>query len=228
MAPVPGAGGEWMVERLRGSAGELHSRPLEVGSRPLWSWLEVTGPAVVLGGGQDGDVIERERAERAGVEICRRRGGGTLVWLDRDSIWFDVSISSSDPRWETDVGRAFLWLGEFLAGAMGSLGVSADVRTGGLRSGPWSDLLCFGGLGPGELTVGGRKLVGLSQRRTRAGARFQGVVYPRWRPDALRGLVDPRSWGGRGIRAADLALGLEDLGLTADDFRRAVDDRLGS
>ena len=215
------------MEYLRGSAGELHSRPLEVGSLPLWSWLEVTGPAVVLGSGQADDVIERERALRAGVEICRRRGGGTLVWLDRNSIWFDVSISSSDPRWDEDVGRAFLWLGEFLAGVLESLGVSAEVGTGGLRSGPWSDLLCFGGLGPGELTVGGRKLVGLSQRRTRVGARFQGVVYPRWRPDDLRDLVDPRSWDGRRGRASDLAVGLEDLGLTTQDFRRAVGARLG-
>ncbi len=44
---------------------------------------------------------------------------------------------------------------------------------------PWSSLVCFAGLGPGEVTVDGRKLVGISQRRTRAGARFQCAVYSR-------------------------------------------------
>ena len=42
---------------------------------------------------------------------------------------------------------------------------------------PWSDLVCFAGLGPGEVLLDGRKLVGLSQRRTRNGVRIQGTLY---------------------------------------------------
>ncbi len=223
---MSGAADSWIVEELRGTAGELHSRPLDGSVRPLWSWLEVTGPAVVLGSGQADTVIDQRRAEGAGVEICRRRGGGTLVWLDRESMWFDVSIASSDPRWETDVGRAFIWLGELLAETLESLGVPATVRTGGLLRGPWSDLLCFGGLGPGEVSVAGRKLIGLSQRRTRDRARFQGVVYPRWEPGAIQGVVDPRRWAVPEGNPEDLAVGLEDLGLSPADLRRALDRHL--
>ncbi len=48
---------------------------------------------------------------------------------------------------------------------------------------------CFAGLGPGEVTIGGRKAVGISQRRTRAGARFQCVAYERWDPGPLAALL---------------------------------------
>jgi hypothetical protein len=41
-------------------------------------------------------------------------------------------------------------------------------------------VVCFGGTGPGEVVVGGAKVVGLSQRRTRDGARFQCSVPLAW------------------------------------------------
>jgi len=41
----------------------------------------------------------------------------------------------------------------------------------------WSRLVCFDGLGPGELTRAGAKLVGISQRRTRTAARLQACWY---------------------------------------------------
>jgi hypothetical protein len=40
--------------------------------------------------------------------------------------------------------------------------------------------VCFAGLGPGEVTVDGRKAVGIAQRRTRAGSLFQCAVPLRW------------------------------------------------
>jgi lipoate-protein ligase A len=46
-----------------------------------------------------------------------------------------------------------------------------------MRDTAWSELVCFAGLGPGELSLDGRKLVGLSQRRTRNGIRIQGSLY---------------------------------------------------
>jgi hypothetical protein len=37
----------------------------------------------------------------------------------------------------------------------------------------------------------GAKVVGISQRRTRLGARFQCAVYHAWRPEAHSGLFSP-------------------------------------
>lgn len=42
-------------------------------------------------------------------------------------------------------------------------------------------VFCWHGLG--EVLSGGRKVVGISQRRNRDGARFQCVLYRQWRPE---------------------------------------------
>jgi hypothetical protein len=43
------------------------------------------------------------------------------------------------------------------------------------------------------VTIGGAKAVGISQRRTRAGARFQCAVHRRWDPAAVVApLAEPR------------------------------------
>ncbi len=56
----------------------------------------------------------------------------------------------------------------------------------------WSELVCFAGIAPGEVLLDGVKLVGLSQRRTRRGARFQCAVNRRFDGDLLIELLaDP-------------------------------------
>ena len=78
--------------------------------------------------------------------------------------------------------------------ALAAIGVvGTEVHGGGLICTPWCSLVCFAGLGPGEVTLGGAKLVGISQRRTRAGARFQCAVHRRWDPVAVvDALAEPR------------------------------------
>ena len=89
-------------------------------------------------------------------------------------VWADVTIAPGDPCWDDDVGRAFHWLGRTWADALRSLGASeVGFHQGRPVSSAWSRLACFAGLGAGEVTAGGRKVVGLSQRRTREGALFQ-------------------------------------------------------
>jgi hypothetical protein len=85
--------------------------------------------------------------------------------------------------------------------------------------------VCFAGLGPGEVTVGGRKLVGWTQRRTRAGSRFSGLMYPRWDPvpllDALVPDADVRRRAT--IGTARVGIGSIEAGLGgADDVLAAI------
>ena len=186
------AGRAWPVDHQRGPAADFHGRDLpEPVVRALW-WFEVTGPAVALGSTQRAEVVDAGAARDAGVEVVRRRSGGGAVWLAPDEVtWVDVLLPASDPRWDLDVGRAAHWLGSAWADALAALGVAgATVHTGGLERAPWSELVCFAGLGPGEVTVAGRKVVGISQRRTRAGARFQCAVLHRWDPRPLLGVLD--------------------------------------
>ena len=50
-------------------------------------------------------------------------------------------------------------------------------------------MVCFDGLGPGEVTSRGAKVVGVSQRRTRLAARFQTSLYLRHDPVRLVALL---------------------------------------
>jgi lipoate---protein ligase len=180
----------WAVERMAGSAAEFHARPLPDPPRRVVSVLRVDRPALVLGSAQPESDAGAGPLALAGVDLVRRRSGGGAVLLEpEDSLWVDVVVPPGDPLWDDDVGRAFHWLGHVWQGTLAAFGVDASVHTGPLVGGPWSRMVCFGGLGPGEVVVGGRKVVGISQRRTRLGARFQCVLLRRWDPRWLLALL---------------------------------------
>lgn len=179
--------GTWAVEHHRGSATAFHARDLPTPmARAVW-WFEVERPAVVLGSTQGPTSVDQQRAEQAGVEVVRRRSGGGAVWLaPAVTTWIDVLLPADDPLHDDDVSRAAHWLGEAWVRTLDRLGAhGAEVHRGAMVRSVWSDLVCFAGRGPGEVSCGGRKVVGISQRRTRAGARFQCAVLHRWDPAPL-------------------------------------------
>lgn len=178
----------WVVRDLVGTAASAHGTPLPPGPlhRRLWH-VHTTDRAIVLGSAQPDEGIDRDRARALGLDVVRRRSGGGAVLVEPgDLTWVDVVIPRGDPLWHDDVGRSFLWLGRIWAEVVRALGgVDVDVHTGAMRRSPASHAVCFAGLGPGEVTMGGAKVVGLSQRRTRHGARFQCALLHRWRPEPL-------------------------------------------
>jgi lipoate---protein ligase len=117
--------------------------------------------------------------------VRRRSGGGAVLVASDDPLWVDVDLPSGDSRWEDDVARSFLWLGQAWASVLADHGLEAEVHPGPFEPGRWGRLVCFAGRGPGEVFVAGKKVVGLAQRRTRAGARFQCAVPRRWDPAPL-------------------------------------------
>ena len=181
----------WEVARHEESAARFHARSLpDPATRSIWV-CDLAAPALVLGSAQPESVVDRGACDRAGVDVVRRRsGGGAVLVVPGDLLWVDVVIPAGDPLWEVDVGRAFHWLGDAWAAGLADLGVPASVHRGGLRRSEWSDLVCFAGLGAGEVTApGGAKLVGISQRRTRGAARFQCAALARWDVAALLELL---------------------------------------
>jgi lipoate-protein ligase A len=129
-------------------------------------------------------VVDGVRAEAKGIEVARRRsGGGAVLVMPGDPVWVDVWVPREDPLWNDDVGRAFDWLGDAWTAALTSLGARGvrAHRDGFAACTRWSSLVCFGGVGTGEVvTADGRKVVGISQRRTRAGAWFHSACLLRW------------------------------------------------
>ncbi len=181
----------WHLEWATGSAATFHLRPLpDPVHRTVWVHT-VDRPALVLGSTQPDGVVDRTAAAAAGVQVVRRRSGGGAVLLEPDgTAWVDVVIPTTDHLWTADVGVSFHWLGDAWVAALADLGVAGEVHRGPPVASPWSRLVCFAGLGPGEVrATGGGKVVGMAQRRTRVGARFQCAVPRRWAPDRLLALL---------------------------------------
>jgi lipoate---protein ligase len=171
----PGAG--WEVTTWSGPVAELHGRDLPGdGRRHVWLFAPER-PALVLGSTQSEAVADAGALAAGGIDLVRRRsGGGAVLVVPGRSLWVDVVVPRGDPLWDDDVTASFAWFGRVWRAALAGLGVAADVHTGPVVRRDWGRLVCFAGLGAGEVVVGERKVVGLSQRRTREVARYQAVV----------------------------------------------------
>ena len=95
-----------------------------------------------------------------------------MLLVPGEVVWFDVVVPRGalhDVGVGDDVGASMVWFGEHVA-ALRSASATSTVHAGAMVCTAWSPLVCFAGIGPGEVLVDGRKLVGISQRRTRAAA----------------------------------------------------------
>lgn len=170
--------GQWEVVRTSGSAASFHQHTPDGPFSPtIWAH-EVSGSALILGSTQPATDLNKEEIAALGWEVCRRKSGGGLVVLQpATSIWIDIFIPPSHPAWNDDIGQASWWIGHLWAATLKELDATAQpvVHEGPLLRPEEGRLFCFGGLGPGEVTIDNQKVIGVSQRRTRSGARFQTV-----------------------------------------------------
>ena len=203
----------WIVELSTGPTERFHARDLPDVIRPTVWVHHPTAPAAVLGSTQDHSLLELSAAPE-NLEVCKRRSGGGLVVIEPDrSLWIDVLIPRSCALWDDDINRSFDWLGSVWSQALGDLGaLRPQPHRGPLTNRAHGAVICFAGLGPGEVTVesaDGRrsKVVGLSQRRTRQGARFQCLAVFGWSPELLESLVSPKSLPAD-LHISELMIGL--------------------
>jgi lipoate---protein ligase len=125
--------------------------------------------------------VDFERCADAGLEVVRRHsGGGAVIVRPGRQVWIDVFVPRGHPLFVDDVVASFGFLGrawfaalaDVLAPGTGQL----EVANRGDRPSEWSRMLCFAGLGAGEVTLDGHKIVGISQRRDRSGAWFHSMA----------------------------------------------------
>lgn len=189
---------DWSIHELTAGAAELHEMDLHPEDGHAAYFLVAAERALVLGSTQPD-------AHARGIDVVRRRsGGGAVLLAPGELTWLDLVVPRSSPLWHDDVGRAMHWVGDMWSRALADLGMVTTVHHGGLRHSPWSRTICFAGLGPGEVVDDlGRKVVGVSQRRTRAGARFQTVAYHRGRVSGIVDVVDLGATAEQAVAALD-------------------------
>lgn len=165
-----------MVEIVaqHGTVAELHALdPLAAPFEPVIWWCRPTDDALVLGSRQGDELVDRDACRRAGLAVVRRKSGGGAVLLRRGRMhWVDIALPTGFAP--ADVRGSMVWIGERWRDALARPDV--HVHRGGMQCTEWSDLVCFAGVGPGEVLHGDAKVVGLSQRRTRHGIRVQCLL----------------------------------------------------
>nr|WP_246319669.1 hypothetical protein [Nocardioides kongjuensis] len=215
------------MRHVTGSIADFHARviPDDLADAEVWSF-EPSAPALVLGSAQDHTTASAAATAAAGIDVVRRRSGGGAVHVDpARSVWIDVVVPRHHERWSDDVRESVYWLGEAWQRALARLGIASELYRGGLEQTPWGRLVCFAALGPGEVLVEGRKLVGISQRRTKAGARFQCIAYDRWDPYDVLDLLDMTA-EDRAVAGADLAGRATGVGDRLAELRAAILEEL--
>lgn len=171
---------DWKRHEWRGTAQDFHALELP-SERALWS-CEVSSPAIILGSTQSDTDIDGAEATSLGLAVVKRRSGGGAVFVSpEDSVWIDVTIGRDDPLWTDDISTSMLWLGDAFVRALQPW-VQAETFRGLFNNGLDGRTVCFASESPGEVFVNGAKLVGISQRRGRYGARLQCVMYHHWNP----------------------------------------------
>ena len=156
----------------------LLDEPAAPQTRMQMHWWLPSSPAIVVGLGlrhRIHSVIDVDRTRAAGVTVLDRKAGGGAVYLDRANMLCGA-LAVPTASVPADVTESYRWLGDTLLEALRYLGVAAErVSTEDARANvarlraARSPLLstCYGALSPHELTVEGKKLVGLAQVRRR-------------------------------------------------------------
>ncbi len=158
--PHPGAGNMAVDQALLES--------VQGGGRPVLRLYRWGPPCLSLGRNQPAAGLEVATAASArNVQVVRRPTGGMAVYHDREltyAVVVPVGALGSPRETYRAINRA-------LVAGLARLGVPAEVAPdrarGGRRAGTGRAAPCFDAAAPGEVVVGGRKLVGSAQRRER-------------------------------------------------------------
>lgn len=213
----------WQLTSSCGEAQAFHAAEPAVDGSGLVSRAAVVHSVdratVVLGSSQELGAVDSAVARALGVDVAQRRsGGGAVLLVPGEFVWLDVVVPAGDPLWSDDVGDAMLWVGQWWSRALAEVGLVGRVHRGPLVTSPWSRQVCWTGVGAGEVVApDGAKLVGVSQRRTRAYARLQTMCHLSWRPEWVSALVaQPRP------SAAELSAVAAVARCTAGDLQAAL------
>jgi lipoate---protein ligase len=176
--------------------GEALLAGLAETGRPALRWYAARRPSLVLGSGQRPTEVDGAALAAADTRLHRRASGGAAVLFAPGFLMQDVALPPQHALYRSDVSESYAWLGFVWRATLTALGLAelelvsiAAARADGQHADPLVRRACFGGRSPYEVLAGGRKLVGFSQIRRRAGALFQVGLYTHWSGAALAALL---------------------------------------
>ena len=152
--PAPGAWNMAVDEALADS--------VRAGGPPVLRVYRWSPPCLSLGRNQPSGGYDRDEIRRRGVGVVRRPTGGRAVLHHRELTY---SVAAREDALGT-LRQAYAAINRALVAGMRRLGVDAQLQPAGPERAPPPSLApCFEQPVEGEVTAGGRKLIGSAQRR---------------------------------------------------------------
>jgi lipoate-protein ligase A len=154
--PAPGAWNMAVDEALADSVRE--------GGPPVLRVYRWSPPCLSLGRNQPSAGYDRDEIRRRGIDVVRRPTGGRAVLHHRELTY---SVAAREDALGT-LREAYAAINRALVAGLRRLGVDARLHPAGPDRAPVPSLApCFEQPVEGEVTAGGRKLIGSAQRRER-------------------------------------------------------------
>jgi lipoate-protein ligase A len=179
----------------------------------LYRW---GSPWVSVGRFQAISEVDLDYCRSRAIGIVRRPTGGRGI-LHGKELTYSFS-ARNEGCFSGGLRESYRLLGDALKTALAGLGLEADATSAWRRSvAAWRSPVCFQALSFGEISVGGRKVVGSAQRRWADGFLQQGSIPYRidyltllsaFRPGT--GTGQPETGSGTGMLRTRMA-GLEEL-----------------
>lgn len=159
------------------SAEQAHQYQFPSDSRTEIACFEISNTSLVMGSAQRPEIFDQQALAKADIDLVKRSSGGGAVFVDGlNVIWVDVFAPKDSPLWHRDLAKNFEIVGGCWQRAFSECGMRLEMVTSSTSKSAEARLVCWAGIGWGELVVGNRKILGLSQRRNRWGARVQGMA----------------------------------------------------
>lgn len=145
----------------------------------LYRWAR---PCLSLGASQPFSAADADFCSRHGVEVVRRPTGGRAV-LHHHELTYLVAAPLGECLGTRELQGAYAAICRALVAGLRRLGVDARLADAVPAAGlirPTQAVPCFIGPAPGEVTAGGRKLVGSAMRRVGDAILQHGSILEDW------------------------------------------------
>ncbi len=177
----------WTIETKYSETALAHEANLEEWRKPTIWIIEPKDTCLVLGKSQRGRAfLDLSYLDEQNINLTvRQSGGGAVLVSPEDMLWVDIFIPQGSKFWIPDIAEASMWIGRIWHNALKRLDIECYLFDQKFSRSEASDLICFISRAAGELFVGTRKILGISQRRSKFGTRFQCALIINWKPEHM-------------------------------------------
>ena len=119
--------------------------------------------------------IDVKRCEAHGVELVRRMTGGGIVVHGWD-VTYSIVIPHGNGVIPGDISASFCWIANRLLNGLHRIGVPATLQGSKFQALEVGPNTCLANPAMHDVMLDGKKIAGVSQRRNRVGAVYQGYI----------------------------------------------------